>query len=51
MHLQLVRMKFFMGHVAMIVETHSTGGNWSEAGGWACVPVTTCNESKFYVFE
>ena len=32
-------------------EAHSTGGYWSEAGGLACVPVTTSNESKFYEFR
>jgi hypothetical protein len=40
-------MKHFMGHVAKIVETHSTGGKWSEEAGRGCFPLQRVTNQKF----
>ena len=42
-----MRTKYFMGHVAKIVETHSTGGNSSEEGGRGCFPLQRVTNQKF----
>ena len=47
MHLHLVRMKYIMGRVAKIVETLSTGGNWSEAGRRGCFPLQRVTNQNY----